>query len=99
MAALFILVILFVVGSPIAMSTWTLHSLSCLFALSQAFKLSKYYIFWILLALTYFTASESRLSLEYILIASSSFIYRSSRSWLKLSRAARATRLLIVFIA
>ena len=99
MAALFILVILFVVGSPIAMSTWTLHSLSCLFALSQAFKLSKYYIFWILLALTYFTASESRLSLEYILIASSCFIFGSSRSWLKLSRAARATRLLIVFIA
>lgn len=99
MAALFLLFLIFTIGSPIAMSSWLLHSLSCLFALSQAGKLAKYPIFWLLLILTYFFATEARLSIEYILIAGACFIFGSSKNWLELSKTQRATRLLIVFIA
>ncbi|NQY79326.1 MAG: O-antigen ligase family protein [Candidatus Caenarcaniphilales bacterium] len=99
MASLFLLLLVFTIGSPIAMSSWLLHSVTCLFALSQAGKLAKYPIFWLLLILTYFFATEARLSIEYLLIAGACFIFGSSKSWVNLDKSQRATRLLIVFIA
>ena len=98
MAAIFLLILVFVIGSPIAMSSWFLHSLTCCFALSQAGKLAKYPIFWLLLILTYFLANEARLSIEYLLIAGACFIFGSSKSWINLGKTKRATRILIVFI-
>jgi tetratricopeptide (TPR) repeat protein len=99
MLSLGIFLLIFVIGSPIAMSIWFTHTLTCIFTLIQVSKISQYYLIWFLLLITYLFAANSRLSLEYLLISSACLIFGASKFWLDLDTRKRFRILLVVFIA
>jgi tetratricopeptide (TPR) repeat protein len=99
MLSLGIFLLIFVIGSPIAMSIWFTHALTCIFTLIQISKISQYYLIWFLLLITYLFAANSRLSLEYLLISSACLIFGASKFWLDLDTRKRFRILLVVFIA
>lgn len=99
MLSLGIFLLIFVIGSPIAMSIWFTHALTCIFTLIQVSKISQYYLIWFLLLITYLFAANSRLSLEYLLISSACLIFGASKFWLDLDTRKRFRILLVVFIA
>ena len=99
MLSLGIFLLIFVIGSPIGMSIWFTHALTCIFTLIQVSKISQYYLIWFLLLITYLFAANSRLSLEYLLISSACLIFGASKFWLDLDTRKRFRILLVVFIA
>lgn len=68
-------------ASPQGISFWWGHLLLAIVVLLNLHLLSKYYIFWICLLVTLFTASEPKLSLEYFLIASGCVALALSPWW------------------
>ena len=99
MLTLGIFLLIFAMGSPIAMSIWFIHALVSIFTLSQAFKISQYYLSWFLFLITYLFAANSRLSLEYLLISTACLIFGASKFWLNIDTRKRFRVLLTVFLA
>jgi len=98
MLSLIIFFLVLIIGSPIGMSMWQTHALSCLFALANLKNLSRFYIFWVLLIITYFFATNPRLSLEYLLLAAGLMSFGMSKLWLNLESQKRFYILLSVFL-
>jgi hypothetical protein len=59
---------LFFFGTAKGLSIWWAHGLASLLALRGLRQISHYYIFWVLLLISLFFASEPRFSIEYFLL-------------------------------
>lgn len=89
---------LYILGSPQGLALWWGHALAAIFALIYLYKISQSYIFWILLPLALFTASEPRFSLEYLFLFSGFLAWSLSPWWQNLAEKKRKIFLLICFI-
>lgn len=83
--------------SPIVLSFWWAHALISIFVLWNISKLSKYYLFWFLFFTVVLFSTETRLSLEYFLIASSLIAFSISDAWQSVSRKNKSLILILIF--
>lgn len=88
---------IFILGAPHGVVHWFIHALCLAFALPFLYKLSKYYLFWFMLLLCLFCASEPRFSIEYYLIAMGFVGWGLSDWWLNLKKRDRAIFFLTSF--
>jgi hypothetical protein len=95
---LFLFVAIYVLGSPYSFSNYYIHALALVFSLVFLHKLSRYYLFWLVLGLCLFFSSSSRFSVEYFLIAMGFMSFGMSNWWLSLGKRDRAIGLSSIFI-
>lgn len=67
--SLFVLTAIYLLGSTKGLCIWWVHIFAAIFALLNIHRFSKFYLFWIMLAVAVLYASEPRFSLEYLILA------------------------------
>ncbi len=98
---LFLIVFLGIIllGGCSGIAYFPVHLATFIFSLIYLHKVSKYFLFWILLAFCFFFAQEPRFSLEYFLLASGFMAWGFSDWWLKLEENKKRIFLLTTFLA
>lgn len=86
------------ISSPILFSAWWGHVLTATFAAFHIHKISKYCLFWLLLAVILVSSSELRFSLEYFLLASGIFAASLSPKWQKLDLSKKEIFFFVLFL-
>lgn len=89
---------LYLLGSPQGLALWWGHGLAAIFALVYLYRISKSYIFWILVLVALFAASEPRFSFEYLFLFAGFIAWAFSPWWQNLPEAKRKYFLLSSFI-
>lgn len=92
-----ILILLYFSAAASGLASFLGHLTLVIASLFAIKKLSQFYLFWFLVLVTFF-AIETRLSLEYLLFASSMFALGSLDFWQKLSKTKRSIVLCLAFI-
>jgi tetratricopeptide (TPR) repeat protein len=87
-----------ILGAPAGLSSWIFHTLAGVFILPSVPLLASRYIFWVLILISFFFSSESRFSLEYLLLAMGFFVWGAHPFWKNLSTQDRSKALAFIFL-
>ena len=70
-------------GSPAGIASFLGHLGTVIISISAIKNISKSYFFWLIIIITFLTSQEKRLSLEYILLATTFFAIGANPEWLR----------------
>lgn len=85
-------------GGCSAIAHWQIHIATALFSIIFLPKISKYYIFWILVIISFFFAQEPRFSIEDLILTGGFIAWGLSDWWLAKTQKQRKIFLLICFL-
>lgn len=97
-SSLFFLLAIKILGAPAGLSFWFFQVLAGVFILPVIYSLSSRYIFWFLILVSSFFASESRFSIEYLIMAMGFFAWGAHPFWIKLSDRSRMVSMSLIFL-
>ena len=69
-------------GSPVGLASFLGHLGAALISISTLRTISKSYFFWLIIIITLLTSQEKRLSLEYLLLATTFFSIGMNKEWI-----------------